>query len=94
MVALVGREHEQRVALVDPVAGEALEELAERSVIPLKRGDVARLTWPVRRSGQKLVVGVVDVGIGNGDSVLLHVGDVRQRDLGRHPRESGEADVA
>src|SRR5207248_2201643 len=43
MVALVDREHEQRVRLVDPVRGEAVEELLEGEVVVLQLLDVTVL---------------------------------------------------
>ena len=47
MVVLVGGDHEEGVVLVDPVCREAVEECAERMVIGLEGGNVARLAGAI-----------------------------------------------
>ena len=67
VIALVDREHEERVALVDAVRGEPVEELPERVVVVLQLLDVAGLAGPV---------GEVDVA-------RVSVAVVRVRDVAR-----------
>ena len=93
VVALVRGENEQGVALVDAVVGEAREELAERGVIRLQGGDVSSLAGAVGRAGRVVVMRIRDVGVGDGDAVLLHGCNVGKRNLRRHSIEAGEADA-
>ena len=53
MIALVRRDHEQRVALVDAVAGETIEERGKGVVVSLQLRLIvglagARSAWEVR----------------------------------------------
>ena len=82
MVALVDREQEEGVRLVDAVGGEPVEELLERLVVLAELRDIAGLTRRVCEvdvaGGPVLVVRVRDVRVGDGDSCLLHLGDPRE----------------
>ena len=46
MVAFLDGEHEERIALVDPVLREPLEERRERRVVVLQLLDVVGLSGP------------------------------------------------
>ena len=98
VVALVDGEHEERVALVDPVGREPIEELAEGSVIVMQLLDVTRLTGPVREVDVSRcamsVVGIGDVGVGDRHPGLLHLGDVGEGDGRLHAIEAREANVS
>src|SRR5204863_8450842 len=91
VVVLVGGDDEQRVGRGDAVVVQPVEERAERVVVGLQRGDVPRLTRPVRGAAGVLVVGVGDVPEGDRYPGLLHLGDVAERVRGAHPVEPGEA---
>ena len=83
VVALLDGDDEQRVALVDPVPGQAIEERGEGLVIRLELGDVARLARSIGdvllAVGTVAIVGIRDVAVGDRDSGLLHGRDVGQR---------------
>ena len=85
MIALLDGEDEERVALVDPVVGEPLEERLERGVVALQVRLVARVARALGRAavraprlrvstGDLFLVGVGDVAVRDRDSDLLHVG--------------------
>jgi len=79
VIALVGGEDEERIALVNAVLGEAGEELAESSIIRFERCDVASLAGAIRRGDGVVIMRVGDVGIGNRHAVFLHGRDIRER---------------
>src|SRR5947209_1178740 len=94
MVALVGREHEQRVVLVDAVRREPLEGSLVGLVLLLELIYVLGLTGGERLvRGRPRVVGVLDVRVRHRDPRLLHRGHVAER-LRRGGAEAGEARVA
>ena len=98
VIALVDGEQEQRVRLVDPVGGEAIEELPEGHVVVVQLLDVARFARGVREVDVPRVavpvVGVRDVGVRDRDPGLLHLRDPGERVRREHPVEAGEAEVA
>ena len=98
VVSLVDREHEERVALVDPVGGEPVEELRERVVVVLELLDVAGLAGPVREvdvsSVSVTVMRVGNVRVGDRNAGLLHLRGPGERNGRLHAVEAGEADVA
>ncbi|TMB54935.1 MAG: hypothetical protein E6J47_07385 [Chloroflexi bacterium] len=97
MVTLVDGEHEQGVALVDAVSGEAGEERTEGLVVALQLVDVGLLPGTkgdVLLAGDPVVVvGIGDVAVGDRDARLLHLCDVTEG-VGREVAiEPGEAHV-
>ena len=99
VIALVDGDHEQRVALVDAVRGEVLEERGEGVVVVLQLRLVRSLAGPGRRARVRVGGGVRDVGVvhvrdvavGDGHAVLLHLLDVAERVACEHPVEAREA---
>ena len=106
VVVLVGREHEQRVLLRDPVTLQAREEGRERLVVLVERLYVvvlARAGCPredavrVRRGRERVLVVVVrvrDVPERDRDAGLLHLRDVAERHLCGHAVEARESRLA
>src|SRR5207302_1165539 len=83
VVALVRGHDEEGVIFVDAVGLQAIEEGGEGRVVGAQGGHVVGLAGAVCAArGAVEVVRVGDVGIGDGDAVLLHGGDVGER-LGR-----------
>ena len=98
VIALVDGEDEQRVRLVDAVGRQAREEGREGVVVGLELRDVAGRPGAVGRvrvAGHAVeVVRVRDVRVRDRDAVLLHRGDVGQRDRGLHAVEARETRLA
>ena len=98
MVALVNGEHEHRVRLVDAVAGEAVEEGTEGVVVCLELVDIPLRTGAICRMGiagdAVEVMGIGDVGEGDRNAGLLHLGGVGEGRRGRHAVEPREPRVA
>ena len=106
VVVLVGGDDEQRVLLVDPVLLQPVEEGRERVVVRLQRCDVIRFAGTrgarkdsvrvgrSRESVRVVVMRVRDVPERDRNAGLLHLRDVAERHLRRHPVEAGEARVA
>ena len=86
---------EERVALVDAVRCQAVEELAEGLVVVLQLLDIVGLARAPGRvdlaRDAVLVVRVRDVAERHRDPGLLHLRDVGERRAGKQPVEAGEA---
>ena len=91
MIVLVGSEDEQRVALVDAVGGQPVEERAERVVVALQRGNVTGLAGAVSAAAGVVVMDVRDVRVGDGHAGLERLRDEAERVGGRHAVEAREA---
>ena len=105
VVALVDREHEQRVGLVDAVSGQAVEE---RLVGLVLLGELLDVAGAARTVGVavvravarlvEVVVRVADIGHRHRDAALLHGRDVAERLCGarvevvREPVDPAAAD--
>ena len=106
VVVLVGRDDEERVALVDAVTPQPLEERCERVVVLVQRLHVVRLARPrgarvdavrIRRRRERVLVVVVrvrDVTERDRNAGLLHLRDVAERHLRGHSVEAREARLA
>src|SRR5258705_12944377 len=83
VIALVDREDEERVRLVDPVGGQAAEEGTKCIVVGLELGDVTRRARAVGdvdvAGGAVVVMGVAYVGERYGDAGLPHPGGGGER---------------
>ncbi len=95
MVAFIHGYHEQCVAAVDSIVGEALEERCECGVVVRKLLHVVRIT---RAKGHVLisrhavkVMRIRDVGVRDLHAALLHRCDIGERHGGGHAVEPGEA---
>ena len=93
VVALVGRDHEQRVLPGDAVGGQPCEERAERGVLGPQLVLVSGLAGPERGAGLPRVVQVAQVRVGDRDAVQLHVEGVGQRVRAGHAVIAREPDV-
>src|SRR5258708_6160195 len=93
MVTLVRGKHEQRVALIDAILCEPCEELAESIIIRLERRDITGLAGAKGRSRGVHIVGIGDIGVGDGNAMFLHIGHVGKRDGCLHAIKAGETDV-
>src|SRR5260221_718825 len=94
VVAFVGSEDEQRVALIDAVVGQPGEELAKGAVVSLESCDIASLARAVGGTTGISIMGIGDEGLGSGQAMLLNGGYIGKRDGRGHAIEDGEADVA
>src|SRR5581483_6252995 len=72
VIALVRREDEQGVALIDAVVRQARKELPKSRVVSRERGDVACLSGAISGAIGMGVMGIGDVGIGDGNAMFLH----------------------
>ena len=104
LVALVDGDHEERVALVDPVRLQPREVRREGVVVRLQLRLVVRFTRAgssrevrvgrSRERGRVVVVGVRDVAPRHRDTGLLHLGQVAERVLRQRSVEAGESGLA
>ena len=82
MVAFVNRKDEQRVALVNSVGGEPVKELLEGTIVVLQLLGIVGFAGTIREvdvaGGPVRVMRIGDVGIGDRNAGLLHLGDPGQ----------------
>ncbi len=93
MISLIGCEDEQRVALIDPVVRQPGEELVEGVIVCFERRDVASLARAKCWSTGVGVVRIRDIGVSDGNPMLLHRSYVGKRHSSRHTIKAGETDV-
>src|SRR5260370_41488579 len=94
MIALVGGEHEQRIALMDPGCLEVGKKFPEGCIVIMKLFHVRRLAGTESVFGTEtgpflIVMSVGDVGENDRDALLQHRLDHRER-LCRNRIEAGE----
>src|SRR5260370_36445935 len=93
MITLISGEDEQRVARIDAIARQPREELAESIIVRLERSDITGLAGAIGWAIGVRVVGIGNIGIGDGNAMFLHIGHVGKRDGCLHAIKAGETDV-
>src|SRR5260370_806050 len=93
MITLISGEDEQRVARIDAIARQPREELAESIIVRLERRDITGLAGAIGWAIGVRVVGIGNIGIGDGNAMFLHIGHVGKRDGCLHAIKAGETDV-
>src|ERR1700730_3644884 len=93
VIALVSREHEQCIALVDAILRQAREELAKSAIVGFELRHVTRFARAKGVTGNVIIMRIRNVSICDRHIMLLHRRYIGKRYGSFHTIKAWEADV-